>query len=216
MVTLAGRQPLRPSAAAALAGAEHAPWKWRRTHTSPLGAHHTPRCSELSMPWRPRLQAAARCLLRQAVCCGTLCASRERAASAAGRAALAHSVVPKTGLEPVRVLPRRILNPLRLPIPPLRRDQAASGKASRFCFDSPVPRCAGLTSTCRFCAADDPPNLRCVSRFVEQARSERVTHLLAVERPALQRMLPVAARSARRGAIVAFPDVDALRRACLY
>jgi hypothetical protein len=31
------------------------------------------------------------------------------------------SLVPKTGLEPVRPCGRRILNPLRLPIPPLRR-----------------------------------------------------------------------------------------------
>ena len=30
-------------------------------------------------------------------------------------------MVPRTGLEPVRVLPRRILSPVRLPIPPPRR-----------------------------------------------------------------------------------------------
>ena len=30
-------------------------------------------------------------------------------------------LVPKTGLEPVRMLLRGILSPLRLPIPPLRR-----------------------------------------------------------------------------------------------
>ena len=27
--------------------------------------------------------------------------------------------VPETGIEPVRVLPRRILSPVRLPVPPL-------------------------------------------------------------------------------------------------
>ena len=30
-------------------------------------------------------------------------------------------MVPKAGLEPARSCPRRILSPLRLPIPPLRR-----------------------------------------------------------------------------------------------
>jgi hypothetical protein len=36
------------------------------------------------------------------------------------------SLVPKTGLEPVRPCGRRILNPLRLPIPPLRRTNEAA------------------------------------------------------------------------------------------
>ena len=36
--------------------------------------------------------------------------------------------VPETGIEPVRVLPRRILSPVRLPVPPLGQITLAISK----------------------------------------------------------------------------------------
>lgn len=63
--------------------------------------------------------------------------TRRSAYQTVGQCFTRHSV-PKTGLEPVRPCGRRILNPLRLPIPPLRRSNEGR-KASRFSRRSPPP-----------------------------------------------------------------------------
>jgi integrase len=77
--------------------------------------------------------------------CQTPCHSPEETTEVINENSNDFRSVPKTGLEPVRPCGRRILNPLRLPIPPLRLEYEGPD-SNRFFFVSPAPRGKALAS----------------------------------------------------------------------
>ena len=103
----------------------------------PPSQHPSQRCTAsaaVALYPPPMHSARRRCTLPAA---DALCRAPQHVYQAVGQWPTRCSV-PKTGLEPVRPCGRRILNPLRLPIPPLRLTDEGRDRSRFFCDPPPL------------------------------------------------------------------------------